>query len=121
MIEIRVRQDDGFSIDIKGHAGYKPGNDIVCSAASILTQTLAQKLWEMEAEGKLIRLSMNVAPIRPGDFNAEAVPKKQYAEMLEHITDTILTGFQMLYLSFPDNFTYLNSEPKRRYVPPDTT
>ena len=33
--------DEMYTIEIEGHAGYNPGNDIVCSAVSTLIQTFA--------------------------------------------------------------------------------
>ncbi|HCI73376.1 MAG TPA: ribosomal-processing cysteine protease Prp [Lachnospiraceae bacterium] len=41
MITLRIRED-GFQM--VGHAGYNPGNDIVCSAVSALTCTLLESL-----------------------------------------------------------------------------
>ena len=41
MITIRIRKN-GFQMN--GHAGYNPGNDIVCSAISALTCTLLESL-----------------------------------------------------------------------------
>lgn len=42
MIDITVnRTQYEYRINISGHAGYNPGNDIVCSAVSALTYVLA--------------------------------------------------------------------------------
>lgn len=44
MTEIRYRNDEVKSIEIKGHANYNPGNDIVCASCSILAYTLLNTL-----------------------------------------------------------------------------
>ena len=41
MIKITAKEIDGiFCLEAEGHAGYNPGNDIVCSAASVLVQLI---------------------------------------------------------------------------------
>ena len=37
-----------YEWEIKGHAGFKPGNDIVCAAVSAITYTLVQMLLNMQ-------------------------------------------------------------------------
>ena len=119
MIEIKVRRENGFDIEIHGHSMLNPGNDIVCAAVSILGQTLAQKLWEMEAEGRLTRLKMSSVIPLSGELSMSAEPKACERERLEIVTDTIMTGFQMLSLSFPKNVKVTDPDVIRKYVPPD--
>lgn len=48
MIEVERRKD---GISIKGHANYAPiGQDIVCSAVSVLVQTLIQSVEELTTD-----------------------------------------------------------------------
>lgn len=119
MIEIKVTREKGFMIEIHGHSMLNPGNDIVCAAVSVLAQTLAQKLWEMEAEGRLRHFSISSVVPRSGEIRASAEPGEKDRETLDIITDTIMTGFQMLALSFPENVVVRDPDTIRKYVPPD--
>lgn len=48
MTEIYFGEREGrYSIQAEGHAGYRPGNDIVCAAISVLLQTLWVNLSEI--------------------------------------------------------------------------
>lgn len=48
MTEIYFGEREGrYSIHAEGHAGYRPGNDIVCAAISVLLQTLWVNLSEI--------------------------------------------------------------------------
>ena len=45
MIQIYIKYDNAFDIQIQGHAGYaEKGKDIICAAVSALYQTLAQTI-----------------------------------------------------------------------------
>lgn len=52
MISVRFERDgDWRCVAASGHAGYHPGNDIVCAAASCLMQVLAATLRDEGAAG----------------------------------------------------------------------
>lgn len=88
-----------------GHAGYGkemglgPGQDIVCAAVSILGQTAAQVLMDMEAEGILGIVEIS---IEPGEIDIRAVPKPSGEGKLKDILVPIRTGFELLSRAYPD-------------------
>ena len=76
-------------ITMTGHAGYNPGNDIVCAAESILMRTLLESL-----EGA----------------NARYDEKEAYVEIVAPVNpvniliwDTIKNGYQLLEKKYPKN------------------
>lgn len=40
MTQVTIACRDRYDIDVRGHAGFDPGNDIVCASISTLTYTL---------------------------------------------------------------------------------
>lgn len=76
-------------ITMTGHAGYNPGNDIVCAAESILMRTLLESL-----EGASTRYDEKeayveiVAPVNPVNIL---------------IWDTIKKGYRLLEKKYPQN------------------
>lgn len=48
MIQISIKHGGKWSLEANGHAGYNPGNDIVCSAVSCLLYSLAGYLANRE-------------------------------------------------------------------------
>ena len=64
-VDISVKENK-FRMHSEGHAGWgkanglEDGHDIVCAAISILTQTAAQRLMDMEAEGNGPLVSLRV-------------------------------------------------------------
>lgn len=86
-----------YEVAVRGHADYRPGNDIVCAAVSTLTYTLAQVLEDMKEEGELdceITLECGKAEflIYPWD-----------GEKLETVLQVIRTGFELLAHRYPLN------------------
>ena len=102
MVKCRFLYFPGISFicEIKGHAGYNPGNDIVCSAISGLAYTL----W-----GAVINLC-GINDIRykddPGDFLLD-IPIKNLSSpiygKLKTIFLTVYTGIKLIAKSYPDN------------------
>lgn len=82
-------------IDAKGHAGYAPkGQDIVCSAASILLYTLAASLGD----------DLYYVKIEEGDARLTwRVNKKN-----NQAQDVILQGFRLLAGTYPDNVQFID-------------
>jgi len=85
--EIRTNE---FEIVVMGHAGYASvGNDIVCSAISILIQTLIIHLQKVSVEHKY-RIESGFAQVCAQGVTA-------------HISfKTILTGLEMLAEQYPE-------------------
>ena len=101
MIIITVAETDkDVMLSMSGHAEFNPGNDIVCSAASMLGQTLAQVVMDMEAEGMLSSMSME--PIVPGKITISATAAGSWKRELITAFDTVLTGFKLLCARYPD-------------------
>ena len=84
------QKDDEISVDVVGHAGYAvEGSDIVCSAISMLIQTLIAYLDTDECECKY--------EIKTGHVWAYA--KGRDAKIAFGV---IMTGFWLLSQNYPD-------------------
>lgn len=91
MIEVSRLQD---GIKIRGHANYAPrGQDIVCSAVSILIQTLIQSIEELTADK--IKYSMS-----PGKVDIKFWCLSDRSKVL---LDAFFVGVDMLATTYPDN------------------
>lgn len=103
MIQVRFeKSEDGKTIilTIKGHSGQAEiGQDIVCSAASILAYTVAQMVTTMREEGKL-KKSPHIR-MESGDATITCKPSRQYfSEAL--LTYTVAqTGYDLLAHTYP--------------------
>ena len=92
MIEITFNPKE-MSVKVSGHAGQaEKGQDIVCSAVSILFYTLAQAVMDsMDA--------LETEPVIITDYGNGFVsckPKKEYEGTIHRTYWTILTGFELL-------------------------
>lgn len=97
MTKITCINDRGqYTIDIDGHAGYNPGMDIVCSACSVLSYTLANVLENQEAELRHIKID-------DGVIHIDIKPLTSNQEIISTIITTIMTGYEMLAEQYPDN------------------
>lgn len=95
------RQKDG--ITIKGHANYAPiGQDIVCSAVSVLAQTLIQSVEELTADK--IEYSM-----QPGTVEIKFWCLSDKSKVL---IDAFFVGVKGVAAAYPDNvrLTELSSQ-----------
>lgn len=93
VIELK-KQDGQIDITIKGHADYgKP--DIVCSAVSVLTYTLAASI-----EKAICRLNAGDAEIHIDQASPED----------ETVVRTIMRGFRMLAEEYPRNVKVVENE-----------
>ena len=103
MITVKF-MDDGKSLTLEliGHAGYDDvGKDIVCSAASILAYTLAQKIMQSSDESKLgeePEISLN-----EGNTVISCAPKQDFYNDIYNTFSFALTGYKLLCCSYPDN------------------
>lgn len=85
---------------VKGHAGAGAyGQDIICSAASVLAYTLARCVRDADYENKLIK----PPTIHMGKGNTSVVckPKEGYTHELLHAFLVIQDGFSLLAENYP--------------------
>ena len=86
--------------EIKGHAGYNPGNDIVCSAISALAYTL------VGAARDICGINQARYKDEPGNFLLD-IPIKDLSSpiygKLKTIFLTVYTGIKLIAKSYPDN------------------
>ena len=88
------RKKDGISI--RGHANYAPiGQDIVCSAVSVLVQTLIQSVEELTADK--IEYDM-----RPGTVDIKFWSLSDHSRVL---ISSFFIGIQRTAEAFPENVT----------------
>ena len=92
MIKIESSEKNGtYRIEMQGHAGFNPGNDIVCSAASMLIQTLHCSILNGLGGGVL-----ELAEFSSGNA------KLQFKGG-EDLFNSALLGFEMLQKAYPDH------------------
>ena len=97
MMTVEIGETSGvFALRVHGHAGYaEAGQDIVCSAASILTYTLAETLYSEEFdEEPMIDLS-------EGDAQILCVPTDENEAKIRDAFEFVETGFEMLAKEYP--------------------
>lgn len=94
-----------FLLRVYGHAGYNRGNDIVCSACSILTFTVWQAIADLEDENLL----KSVASFKKDGYMSIE------AELLNvnislNVLRGIIRGFEMLESEYPDNVELIGTD-----------
>ena len=105
MVTITYKEDPidkVVTLQVRGHSGKSPiGHDIVCSAISILTYTVAQIFTAMDRGGDFQRPAVIMldsgnayisAVCRDGDIYGEAVRVMLYA----------ITGYRLLEATYPE-------------------
>lgn len=94
-------EDKGkISLEVKGHAGQAPeGHDIVCSAVSILTYTVAQYLKYVEKE-KGLRKKPHI-DIKNGDAVIVAKPTEEFMGEVLNAFFVAEVGFHLLAQNYP--------------------
>ena len=94
-------QNGIYQVTVNGHSGYaNEGEDIVCSAISILTYTLYCKMSKMQSEDKL-NGKMYVS-MEKGFCTLSAKPNIKNEEEFKVVIDVIHTGFEALEQEYPD-------------------
>lgn len=90
MTHIKTKYEGAnMRITMTGHAGYNPGNDIVCAAESILMRTLLEGLEEASTKYDEKEAYVEiVAPVNPVNIL---------------IWDTIKKGYKLLEKKYPQN------------------
>ena len=85
-----------FSLCVKGHAGYaERGKDIVCSAASILRDTLEGTLQDE-------KFCASITETEEPSFTCIAKPKISAVSDCRAVYDTIMNGYLILEHWYPD-------------------
>lgn len=102
MIQVQFKTNGKYVLlTLRGHAGQAAeGQDIVCSAASILAYTVAQTVSIMQSHGKL-RKNPTIR-LDKGDIAVVCRPqRKSYAEAM-HTYAVAQVGFALLETTYPD-------------------
>lgn len=95
------QKDEGIiSLKVNGHAGMDDkGHDIICSAASILTYTVAQYLQYVDKQGGL-REKPEI-DIKEGDALIVAKPTEEYVGEVLNAFFVAEVGFSLLAHNYP--------------------
>jgi uncharacterized protein YsxB (DUF464 family) len=104
MIQVRFeKSEDGKTIilTLKGHSEQaEMGQDIVCSAASILAYTVAQVVTDMGESGKLKKKPH--IRLESGDATITCKPTKQCFGEAMHTYIVAQTGYELLAHTYKD-------------------
>lgn len=101
---ITVEIFDG-KIEIKGHAGYNPGNDIVCSAVSVLAYTMVSYM-----ERNPDYFDSFCYCMKSGDTRICYKIKEAREEIVRDTMRAILHGICLVGDSYPENVRVLGRE-----------
>lgn len=94
------KESGSIALKLTGHAGQaKKGEDIVCSAASILAYTVAQTLQFQYEEGGLKKKPH--LKLEPGDTVIIAKPKPEHYEEALHTFFVAQVGYSLLAKTYP--------------------
>lgn len=103
MTNVKIeRLNNRVMVDITGHAGFNPGNDIVCAAISMLSSTLAQCITDEELSGNV---TIDYMELQDGNNSMDFKYIDSASRRIETIVDTIYTGFEILAEQYPDYVT----------------
>lgn len=101
MVSIRAeKKKNRYQLDIRGHAGYNPGNDIVCASVSILAYTMAQEMQELDDLGLFRNME---CLMEEGNVHIVAEIREARGWRFDALFHTILTGFELLNNRYPQN------------------
>ena len=103
MIQASFKRDEDSNaiiMTVKGHAGLnKEGHDVICSAASILTYTIAQYLQYIQKQGGLQKKPHIV--LNDGDALIVAKPTKEYEGEVLNAFFVAEVGYSLLSHNYP--------------------
>lgn len=103
MTNIKIdKLNNRLIVEITGHAGYNPGNDIVCSAISMLTSTLSQCIIDEEMYGNV---TVDYMSLQDGNVNMDFNYIDSAEDKINTIIDTLYTGYELLAEQYPDYVT----------------
>ena len=100
MTQIRILRErsDKTVIDIKGHAGFNPGNDIVCAGVSTLAYTLINLIQTMSERRELKEILIKDSS---GDIHIETVHEDEQCSKWDDVVEFFITGIAMLEEHYP--------------------
>ena len=99
MTNIRCSNDrEEYTIDIDGHAGYNPGNDIVCAGVSILGFTLLNAIENQITD--VCEITMI-----DGDIHIRVKGTVNSQQDIRTIVETIMFGYELLEDQYPANIS----------------
>lgn len=82
------------SLSAKGHAGYNPGNDIVCSAVSVLMQVFEVSAQEFTVDNIISSME---------DGNVVIAWPRAPTKELSLLIDSLYLGLCQIAATYPDN------------------
>ena len=102
MIQVRFEKDGkNIILTVQGHSEQaEMGQDIVCSAASILAYTVAQMVTDMGESGKLKKKPH--IRMESGDSAITCKPTKQYFNEALHTYTVAQSGYELLAHTYPE-------------------
>lgn len=108
MIKIRSRQGkNDFWVEIDGHANYAPrGHDIVCSAISVLFQTLVLYANEHGLPHRYEEVDKSIKVLYIHDIDEASLGVLAF----------FMLGVKGVEQAYPMNVTYINETPKTKHL-----
>lgn len=98
MIRIEITENQmEYCLTMTGHAGYNPGNDIVCAAASILGQTAVQLVYDMESDGQ-VEVAHDI--VRDGKIYLKVNALPGWETVMKERLKFIKTGFELIHQEY---------------------
>lgn len=86
-----------FSLVVKGHAGFNPGNDIVCAACSTLAYTAAENILRFKDVKQSVSFDDGLCEIT---VTAEKAAARR---RVKNIFEVILRGYNLIARTYPEN------------------
>lgn len=100
-IKVSLEKDGSFELHAKGHAGYaRAGEDIVCSAVSILIFTMLESIDEKDLSFPPVVI------MESGRTLVRVRPKNENRGKICGVFDVICKGFELLQKNFPKNVKF---------------
>lgn len=101
MTEVLVNvKDNDYKISVKGHAGYNPGNDIVCSAISCLTFAMAQHVIDHPKH-----IGIGEMEVEPGRVVMEYTVARAYKDVHDGALELFIIGLKNIQQKYIKNIT----------------
>lgn len=105
-----VHTGTGFVLQEEGHACAAPkGKDVVCSAVSILLYTAAQSALDLYSNEKLQQWP--VVELESGKSRIAADARKGSVDTVRQAFETVMAGFRLLAMQYPEYVTVKESSP----------
>ena len=103
MTKVKFKQSGNiFRIGIDGHAGYNPGNDIVCASCSTLAYTLLQCLLAEKENGAFLMFLQDIDE-KSGHFYIKCKARQERAAQIGLIVNVIAAGFALVQQKHPEH------------------